>query len=81
MNTFKSKIIKLNALSKIAGVSSYKLYERKHSRVKGELELVERTKLLNTLIEHVVAFAKDLGFEITFSLQESPKKKKARSSV
>lgn len=81
MSTFKNKIININSLAKVAGVSSSKLYERKHQRVKAEMTLLERTMLLNTLTEHTIAFAKDLGFtiEVTLAHPKSPKKRKERS--
>jgi hypothetical protein len=69
---FKTKLINLKALAENSDVSIHKLYNRRHSETKKPLDLVDKTKLLNTLTKEVTKFSKDLGFTVEITLQENP---------
>ena len=67
----KNKIINMRALAGKSDVSIHKIYNRRHNKVKKQMALVEKTKLLNTLITEVTRFSKDLGFLVDITLQEN----------
>jgi hypothetical protein len=67
---FKTKMINVRELCRVGGVSIFKIYNRRHVKTLKPIDLVDRTKLLNALIKEVTKFSKELGFQISFTLED-----------
>ena len=64
---FQSKIIKLSALSRLSGVHYMRVYRRKTGFHKSDIDLDDRTKLVNALVKDLKPFMDSLGFEMAIS--------------
>lgn len=67
-----SKIINIAKLAKAADVSYFQIYRRNNGETSKPLDPKSRTRLFNALMKDVKAFAKELGFEVTFRRTEDP---------
>lgn len=64
---FKSSIIKVKVLAKLAKINYFSIYMRQRGKYKSELPLEMKTKVVNALIKDITPFVNDLGFEISIS--------------
>jgi hypothetical protein len=65
LREFTSKFIKLKTLSDATGIGFYRLYYRKAFGAKRDrINLNERTKIANTLMNDIKPFFQDLGFDV-----------------
>lgn len=60
----KLKIINLTQLANLSKVSYAKLYFRKNGEIKSELDLNDRTKIVNAIHKEIEPLFSDLGFSV-----------------
>jgi hypothetical protein len=64
---FKTSIISIKTLAKLAKINYFSLYQRQRGKYKSELPLDMKTKVVNALIKDITPLVNYLGFEITIS--------------
>lgn len=61
---FKSEIISVTPLCKLAKVDPFKIYRRQKGIYQKPISLNDRTKLMNALLRDIEPFVNDLGFDL-----------------
>lgn len=69
-NQFICKTINLKALCEMAKINYHRIYWRTQGEPKGQLPLIDRTKVANTLIKDIKPFLADLGFDVDITPKE-----------
>ncbi len=64
---FKSTVINIRQLAKLAGVSYFVIYRRRQGVVDSILHMDTKTQIANALAKDISPFMKDLGFEVKIS--------------
>lgn len=67
---FTSKTINLKALCEKAKINYHRLYWRTKGDPKGQLPLIDRTKVANALVKDITPFLSDLGFDVSITQKE-----------
>jgi hypothetical protein len=70
MAKFKSSIINIKQLCRLAKINYFSLYMRQRGEYKSDLSLDKKTKVVNALVKDIEPFIRDLGFDVTITRRE-----------